>query len=48
MIFHVTFGKQVKDLVEVMEKMGNPFLEDTTDLLSLDIRDIRNQISWDA
>ena len=29
--FQVTFGKQVKELVDVMEEMGNPFLEETTD-----------------
>ena len=36
----MTFGKQVKELVDVMEEMGNPFLEETTDLLRLDTRDI--------
>jgi hypothetical protein len=38
--FQVTFGKQIKRLVEVMEEMGNPFLKETTDLLRLDTRDI--------
>ena len=38
--FQITFGKQVKELVDVMEEMGNPFLEETTDLLRLDTRDI--------
>lgn len=36
----VTFRKQVKQLTEVIEEMGNPFLEETTDLLKLDSRDI--------
>ena len=36
----MTFGKQVKELVDVMEEMGNPFLEETTDHLRFDTRDI--------
>lgn len=36
----VTFGNHVSKLVEVMEEMGNPFLEETTDLLRLHTRDI--------
>ena len=28
----VTFGRHVSKLVEVMEEMENPFLEETTDL----------------
>ena len=35
----VTFGHHVTRLVEVMEEMGNPFTEETTDLLRLDTRD---------
>ena len=36
----VIFAQHVKGLVEVMEKMGNPFLEERKDLLRLDTRDI--------
>ena len=36
----MTFGKQVKELVDVMEEMGNPFLEETTDHQGFDTRDI--------
>ena len=36
----MTFGKQVQELVDVMEEIGNPFLEETTDFLRLDTRDI--------
>ena len=36
----MTFGKQVKELVDVMEETSNPFLEETTDLLRLDTREI--------
>ena len=36
----VTFGQHISKLVEVMEEMGNPFLEETTDLLRLNTRDI--------
>lgn len=34
------FAHQVKSLVEVMEEMGNPFMEESNDLLRLDTRDI--------
>ena len=36
----VTFAQHVRGLVEVMEEMGNPFLEESKDLLQLDTRDI--------
>ena len=36
----VIFTQQVKRLVEVIEEMGNPFLEESTDLMRLDTRDI--------
>lgn len=36
----VIFAQQVKTLVQVIEEMGNPFLEETKDLLRLDTRDI--------
>jgi len=34
------FQKDVRSLVAVMEEMGNPFLEDSEDLIVLDTRDI--------
>ena len=34
------FVQQVQSLVEVVEEMGNPFLEGTQDLLRLDTRDV--------
>lgn len=34
------FGKDVKNLVSTLEDMGNPFLEDTGDLLTLDTKRI--------
>ena len=39
----MTFGNQVKELVDIIEEMGNPFLKETTDLLRLDTRDIVDQ-----
>ena len=36
----VTIAQHVKSLVEVIEEMGNPFLEDSKDLLALNTRDI--------
>ena len=36
----VTFTQHVRGFVEVMEEMGNPFLEESKDLLRLDTRDI--------
>lgn len=36
----VTFVQHVQRLVDVMEEMGNPFTEDSNDLLRLDTRDI--------
>ncbi|PIK38150.1 hypothetical protein BSL78_25015 [Apostichopus japonicus] len=40
----VTFAKQVQSMVQVMhEEMGNPFLEETNDLLKLDTKDIVDQ-----
>lgn len=38
--FQVLFAQQVQNMVEVVEEMGNPFLEETKDLLKLDTRDI--------
>ena len=35
-----TFQKQVRSLCNTIEEMGNPFLEDSQDLLVLDTRDI--------
>ena len=35
-----TFKKDVRSLVAVIEEFGNPYLEETTDLLVLDTRDI--------
>ena len=37
------FQIQVKALVEVMETLGNPFKEDSVDLLVLDTKDIANE-----
>ena len=34
------FAQQVKSLVAVMEELGNPFLEESNDLLRLDTKDI--------
>ena len=34
------FVQQIRRLVTVMEEMGNPFLEQSTDLLKFDTRDI--------
>ena len=36
----VTFAKRVKSLCETMEGMGNPFKDETEDLLMLDTKDI--------
>ena len=36
----VTFAQHVKSLVGLIEEMGNPFLEESKDLLRLDTRDI--------
>lgn len=36
----MTFAKNVQNPVEVIEEMGNPFLEESKDLLKLDTRDI--------
>ena len=36
----IMFGSHISKLVGVMEEMGNPFLEETTDLLRLHTRDI--------
>ena len=36
----VTFASEVKALVHVIEDLGNPFMEDSSDLLVLDTRDI--------
>ena len=36
----VTFAQHVKSMVEVIEEMGNPFVEESKDLLRLDTRDI--------
>ena len=38
--FQVHFTKNVQSLVEVIEEMGNPFLEESKDLLRIDTRDI--------
>jgi len=35
-----TFANQVKNLVDIMQEMGNPFMEESKDLLRLDTRDI--------
>ena len=37
------FAQQVQSLVEVIEEMGNPFLEESKDLLQLNTRDIVDQ-----
>ena len=36
----VKFKKDVENVIEVIEKYGNPFLEDGCDLTTLDSRDI--------
>ena len=36
----VTFAQHVKSMVEVIEEMGNPFVEESKDLLRLDTGDI--------
>ena len=36
----VTVAQHVKSMVEVIEEMGNPFVEVSKDLLRLDTRDI--------
>jgi len=38
--FQETFTKNVQSLVEVIEEMGNPFLEESKDLLRIDTKDI--------
>ena len=38
--FQVTFAQNAQSLVEVIEEMGNPFFEDSKDLLRLDTRDM--------
>ena len=40
MAVQVTFASEVQALVEVIEDLGNPFMEESRDLLVLDIRDI--------
>jgi hypothetical protein len=38
-----TFTKQVTALCDTLEKMGNPFMEDSHDLLVLDTKDIADK-----
>ena len=38
--YQLSFAKEVKSLTSVIENMGNPFTEETPDLLVLDTRDI--------
>ena len=42
--YHVqaSFAAHVKALVNVIEGMGNPFLEDSDDLLALDSKDVKD------
>ena len=40
-----TFAKDVQSLVTVIEELGNPFEEDSQDLLVLDIADHRHCLS---
>ena len=40
MAVQVTFASEVQALVEVIEDLGNPFMEESGDLLVLDTRDI--------
>ena len=39
-----TFQTQVKALVEVLETMGNPFVETSSDILVLDTKEIANEV----
>ena len=41
--FQVSFHTDVKSLVTAMEKMGNPFLEETSDLFALDSKVIAEE-----
>jgi hypothetical protein len=38
-----SFSKNVQSLVSVIEELGNPFIEDSTDLLVLDTKDVMPQ-----
>ena len=38
-----TFNQQVTALVEAIKELGNPFLDDTSELLVLDSRDVMNE-----
>ena len=38
-----TFNQQVRALVEDIKELGNPFLDDTSELLVLDSRDVMNE-----
>ena len=40
---HNTFNQQVTALVEAIKELGNPFFDDTSELLVLDLRDIMNE-----
>ena len=41
------FSKNVNDLVSVFQEAGNPFLEESKDLIALDAKNIPNQNSVD-
>ena len=38
----VSFAQDVRSLTDVIEQMGNPFTENSSDLIILDTRDIAN------
>ena len=41
----VSFAQDVQSLSDVIEQMGNPFTENSSDLIILDTRDIADQLS---
>ena len=40
-----TFAKHVKALTGVLEKLGNPFVEESNDLMRIDTRDIADEVT---
>ena len=42
--FQVSFFKDVKSLVTTIEDFGNPFLEESEDLIVLDTKEIAGQL----
>ena len=44
----ITFFNQVEALTNVIEEMGNPFIEESNELLVLDTRDVADPLVVDA